>query len=90
MAKFFPRKIKPMTSRIMFAMVENILADTGSRFANTTAAPVTPPKVKLFGNLKKYTPIAMMVMLIVIMKKLFMCFIFIPLEYNVLFRLSTL
>ena len=33
-------------------IVENILAERGVIFAKTTAAPVTPPKVKLFGDLK--------------------------------------
>ena len=51
-AKPLPRKKKPTTSRSMFTIVENILAERGVIFAKTTAAPVTPPKVKLFGNLK--------------------------------------
>ena len=51
-AKPLPRKKKPTISRSMFTIVENILAESGVIFAKTTAAPVTPPKVKLFGNLK--------------------------------------
>ena len=37
-----PRKKKPTTSRNMFTIVENILAERGVIFAKTTAAPVTP------------------------------------------------
>ena len=44
-------KITPLSAS-MFTIVENILAESGVIFAKTTAAPVTPPKVKLFGNLK--------------------------------------
>lgn len=51
-SKVFAKEEKPTTSRSMFTIVENILAESGVIFAKTTAAPVTPPKVKLFGNLK--------------------------------------
>ena len=50
MAKLLPRKIKPTARSTRFTIVENILAESGVILANTTAAPVTPPNVKLFGN----------------------------------------
>ena len=70
MAKSFPRKPKPTKSSTIFTMKEKVLADSGVIFAKTTAAPVTPPKQKLFGNLKKYTPIAIINVLSVIIRKL--------------------
>ena len=41
-------------------------------FATRAAPPVTPPKTKLLGNLKKYTPMVMMLMLRVMMMYLLM------------------
>ena len=38
----------------------------GVNFATSAAVPVTPPKTKLLGNLKKYTPTDMMEILSVI------------------------
>ena len=50
----------------MFAADEKAEADMGVNFATSAAVPVTPPKTKLLGNLKKYTPTDMMEMLSVI------------------------
>mgnify|MGYP006927145936 CR=1 FL=1 len=42
-----------------------------------TGAPVTPPKTKLLGNLKKYTPMVMMLILrVMITYRLTICKIF--------------
>ena len=72
MAKSLPRKIQPRTSRMTFAHDEKAEADRGVSFATRAAPPVTPPKTKLLGNLKKYTPTVMMLMLRVMMMYLLM------------------
>ena len=66
MANSLPKKMKPTTSSTMFAAEEKADADMGVSFATSAAVPVTPPKTKLLGNLKKYTPTDMMEMLSVI------------------------
>ena len=48
------------------AAEEKAEADSGVSLAASAAIPVTPPKTKLLGNLKKYTPTDMMEMLSVI------------------------
>lgn len=48
-----PKKIKPVTKSAMLTMVVNSLADQWVIALTTVAKPVTPPKAKLFGNLKK-------------------------------------
>ena len=63
MAKSLPRNIQPRTSRRIFAQDEKAEADRGVSFATRAAPPVTPPKTKLLGNLKKYTPMVMMLIL---------------------------
>ena len=63
MANFLPRKIQPKTSRMKFAQDEKADAERGVSFATSAATPVTPPKTKLLGNLKKYTPMVVMLML---------------------------
>ena len=45
------------------AAEEKAEADIGVSLATRAAVPVTPPKTKLLGNLKKYTPTDMMEML---------------------------
>ena len=50
----------------MLAAEEKAEADSGVSLAASAAIPVTPPKTKLLGNLKKYTPTDMMEMLSVI------------------------
>lgn len=72
MAKSLLRKIQPRTSRMTFAHDEKAEADRGVSFATRAAPPVTPPKTKLLGNLKKYTPMVMMLMLRVMMMYLLM------------------
>ena len=47
-----PKKPKPTASKIMFSQKLMSLADRGINSAISTAKPVTPPKVKLLGNLK--------------------------------------
>ena len=60
--------------KIIFAANVKFPAVIGNTSATTTAKPVTPPNVKLLGNLKKYTPTAIINMLIVIITKLLICF----------------
>ena len=54
--KLFPKKRKPKTSRIIFKIKFAVLGDISPILPTTTERPVTPPNVKLFGNLKKCDP----------------------------------
>lgn len=63
MANSLPRKMRPTTNSTRFAAEEKDEADIGVSLATRAAVPVTPPKTKLLGNLKKYTPTDMMEML---------------------------
>ena len=53
MANVFPNTHTPKINNIILAKEEKSLAEIGRTFATITAKPVTPPKEKLFGNLKK-------------------------------------
>ena len=53
MAKLLPKKTSPTTSKMRFAADEKALAEMGVSLATSAAVPVTPPKTKLLGNLKK-------------------------------------
>ena len=56
---------------------EKAEADRGVSFATRAAPPVTPPKTKLLGNLKKYTPMVMMLILrVMITYRLTICKVF--------------
>lgn len=48
-----PRKQKPTASNAMLMTKLIDAAEKGMTRASTTAMPVTPPKEKLLGNLKK-------------------------------------
>lgn len=61
-ANSLPKKIRPRSSINILTTAENSLAEIGVSLATSAAAPVTPPKTKLLGNLKKYTPTAIMLM----------------------------
>ena len=51
--KPFPRNRNPSTSSAMLMIKLYVPADSGETALSTTARPVTPPKEKLFGNLKR-------------------------------------
>jgi len=77
MAKSLPRNIQPRMSRRILAQDEKAEADRGVSFATRAAPPVTPPKTKLLGNLKKYTPMVMMLILrVMITYRLTICKVF--------------
>ena len=51
--ELFPRKINPSTSSAILIINVIFPGVVGIMALKTTAIPVTPPKEKLFGNLKK-------------------------------------
>ena len=53
-----PKKQKPTTSSSRFTTRLTVLGPTGRTALTTTERPVTPPNVKLLGNLNRYVPSA--------------------------------
>ena len=50
--------MKPITNKVMLAIKEKSPGVISKSLLIITARPVTPPNEKLFGNLKKYIPVA--------------------------------